>query len=129
MVDRFSKKKKKKQVNKSVPRYPGHHRITEGRPDHLETYVPSIFCIAVVLLNTTRWFPFDPASIRSYSVHEVPTMEPAPYMLLATSQGVPSRIIFSSLPHIFLEGWELVLGCGLGKHFADAVNATSAMVL
>ena len=31
-------------------------------------------------------------------------MELAPYMLLATSQGVPSRMMRWSLPHMFVEG-------------------------
>ena len=62
-------------------------------------------------------------------------MEPAPYMLLATSHGVPVRIIFWLLPQRFVDGCVLALlalelgNCACGRAAAEDSSATSATAL
>jgi hypothetical protein len=57
----------------------------------------------------------------------VPTIAAAPYMLLATSHGVPSRMMCSSLPQRFVDGCVLALGLVIcGSAATDVSSAASA---
>jgi len=57
----------------------------------------------------------------------VPTIAAAPYMLLATSHGVPSRMMCSSLPQRLVDGCVLALGLVIcGSAATDVSSAASA---
>lgn len=57
----------------------------------------------------------------------MPTIAAAPYMLLATSHGVPSRMMCSSLPQRFVDGCVLALGLVIcGSAATDVSSAASA---
>ena len=63
----------------------------------------STYSIAVLLPQTMRGFPPAGVSTRSNCVHTEPTIWDAPYMLLATSHGVPSMMMCWSLPQRFAD--------------------------
>lgn len=57
----------------------------------------------------------------------MPTIAAAPYMLLATSHGVPSRMMCSSLPQRFVDGCVLALGLVIcGSAATDVSSAARA---